>query len=223
MLFDWLVTGQVVATNPAHAVRGPTHVVKTGKTTVLDAEQARKLLDSIDTSTAVGLRDRALISVMTFAFARIGAVVAMRVEDYYPKGKRWWVRLHEKGGKRHEMPAHHTLEAYLDSYIEAAGIREGGKSPLFRSAPARTDRLTEKPMNRVDAWRMIQRRAADLGTRVKIGCHTFRATGITAYLEAGGTLENAQAMAAHESPRTTKLYDRTRDEVTLDEVVRITT
>jgi site-specific recombinase XerD len=138
MLFDWLVTGQVVATNPAHSVRGPKHVVKTGKTTVLDAEQARKLLDSIkivrpktlpngkietlpdgtvvEVPCIVGLRDRALISVMTFAFARIGAVVAMRVEDYYPKGKRWWVRLHEKGGKRHEMPAHHTLEAYIDTY-----------------------------------------------------------------------------------------------------------
>ena len=222
MLFDWLVTGQIVATNPAHAVRGPKHVVKTGKTTVLDAEQARRLLDSIDTSTVVGLRDRALISVMTFAFARIGAVVAMRVEDYYPKGKRWWVRLHEKGGKRHEMPAHHTLEAYLDTYIEAAGLRDGGKAPLFRSAAGRTGMLTEKPMNRVDAWRMIQRRAAGLGLRVNIGCHTFRATGITAYLEAGGTLENAQAMAAHESPRTTKLYDRTGDEITLDEVERIT-
>jgi integrase len=230
-----LVTGQVVATNPAHSVRGPKHVVKTGKTTVLDAGQARKLLDSIritrtvtlldgmikEVPCVVGLRDRALISVMTFAFARIGAVVATCVEDYFPQGKRWWVRLHEKGGKRHEMPAHHNLEAYLDAYIEAAGIRDGGKAPLFRSAAGRTGTLTEKPMNRVDAWRMIQRRAADLGTRVKIGCHTFRATGITAYLEAGGTLENAQAMAAHESPRTTKLYDRTGDEITLDEVERI--
>jgi len=222
MLFDWLVTGQIVATNPAHAVRGPKHVVKTGKTTVLTSEQARELLDSIDTSTLVGLRDRALISVMTFAFARIGAVVGMRVEDYYPKGKRWWVRLHEKGGKRHEMPAHHNLEAYIDAYIEAAGIRDGGKTPLFRSAVGRTGTLTDKAMNRVDAWRMIQRRAAELGTRSRIGCHTFRATGITAYLEAGGTLENAQAMAAHESPRTTKLYDRTGDEITLDEVERIT-
>ena len=235
MLFDWLVTGQVVATNPAHSVRGPKHVVKTGKTTVLDAGQARKLLDSIritrtvtlldgtikEVPCVVGLRDRALISVMTFAFARIGAVVAMRVEDYYPKGKRWWVRLHEKGDKRHEMPAHHNLEAYLDAYIEAAGIRDGGKAPLFRSAAGRTGTLTEKPMTRVDAWRMIQRRASDLGFRVKVGCHTFRATGITAYLEAGGTLENAQTMAAHESPRTTKLYDRTGDEITLDEVERI--
>jgi integrase len=132
------------------------------------------------------------------------------------------VRLHEKGGKRHEMPAHHNLEAYLDAYIEAAGIRDGGRVPLFRSAAGRTGTLTETPMNRVDAWRMIQRRAAELGLRAKIGCHTFRATGITAYLEAGGTLENAQAMAAHESPRTTKLYDRTGDEITLDEVERIT-
>jgi site-specific recombinase XerD len=217
MLFDWLVTGRVVATNPAHAVRGPKHVVKTGKTTVLSAEQARELLDSIDVSTLVGLRDRALIAVMTFAFARIGAVVGMRVEDYFPKGKRWWVRLHEKGGKRHEMPAHHNLEAYLD----ASKIRDDGKAPLFRSAAGRTGLLTDKPMHRIDAWRMVQRRAADLGTRVRIGCHTFRATGITAYLEAGGTLENAQAMAAHESPRTTKLYDRTGDEITLDEVERI--
>jgi integrase/recombinase XerD len=179
MLFDWLVTGQVVATNPAHSVRGPKHVVKTGKTTVLTGEQARELLDSIDTSTVVGLRDRALISVMTFAFARIGAAVAMRVEDYYPKGKRWWVRLHEKGGKRHEMPAHHTLEAYLDAYIKAAGIGDQGKSPLFRSAVGRTDTLTDKPIDRVATWRMVQRRAADLGMRINVGCHTFRATGIT--------------------------------------------
>jgi site-specific recombinase XerD len=222
VLFDWLVTGQVVATNPAHSVRGPKHVVKRGKTTVLTAEQARELLDSIDTTTLVGLRDRALISVMTFAFARIGAVVAMRVEDYYPQGKRWWVRLHEKGGKRHEMPAHHTLEAYIDGYLDAAGIRDDAKSPLFRSAVGRTGELTIKLMSRVDAYRMIQRRAAELGMRIKVGGHTFRATGITAYLEAGGTLENAQAMAAHESPRTTKLYDRTGDEITLDEVERLT-
>jgi site-specific recombinase XerD len=222
MCFDWLVTGGVLTVNPAHAVRGPKHVVKRGKTPVLTTDQARLLLDSLDTSTLVGLRDRALIAVMTYAFARVGAVVAMRVEDYFANGKRWWVRLHEKGGKRHEMPAHHKLEAYLDEYIRAAGIGNEPKSPLFRSARGRTGELNGDAMHRVDAYRMIQRRAAELGLKVRIGCHTFRATGITAYLEAGGTLENAQAMAAHESPRTTKLYDRTGDEITLDEVERIT-
>jgi len=222
MLFDWLVVGQVLATNPAHSVRGPKHVVRRGKTPVLTAEEARQLLDSIDTTTLVGLRDRALIAVMTFAFARIGAVVAMRVEDYYPEGKRWWVRLHEKGGKRHEMPAHHKLESYIDEYLLAAGIRDEAKGPLFRSAVRRTGVLTMTPMHRVDAYRMIRRRASEAGFKQKLGCHVFRATGITAYLEAGGTLENAQAMAAHESPRTTKLYDRTSDAITLDEVDRIT-
>jgi site-specific recombinase XerD len=128
MCFDWLVTGGVLAANPAHAVRGPKHVVKRGKTPVLTSDQARALLESIDTSTLVGLGDRALIGVMTYAFARIGAVVAMRVEDYFANGKRCWVRLHEKGGKRHEMPAHHKLEAFVDEYIRAAGIGDDGKS-----------------------------------------------------------------------------------------------
>ena len=131
------------------------------------------------------------------------------------------MRLHEKGGKRHEMPAHHKLEAFLDEYIRAAGIGDEDKSPLFRSALGRIGLLNGEAMHRIDAYRMIQRRAAEIGLKVKIGCHTFRATGITAYLEAGGTLENAQAMAAHESPRTTKLYDRTDDAITLDEVERI--
>lgn len=221
MLFDWLVTGHVIAVNPATSVHGPKHVVKRGKTPVLTTDQARALIESIDISTLVGLRDRALIAVMTYTFARVSAVVAMRVEDYFANGKRWWVRLDEKGGKRHEMPAHHKLEAFLDDYIKAAGLGDEGKSPLFRSAVRRTGTLTATSMNRIDAYRMIQRRAAALGLDVRIGCHTFRATGITAYLEAGGTLENAQAMAAHESPRTTKLYDHTGDEITLDEVERI--
>jgi integrase/recombinase XerD len=138
MLFDWLVTGGLLATNPATSVRGPKHVIKRGKTPVLTTDQARVLIESIDTSTLVGLRDRALIGVMTYAFARIGAVVSMRVEDYFANGKRWWVRLHEKGGKRHEMPAHHKLETFLDEYIRTVGIAGDERSPLFRSAVRRT-------------------------------------------------------------------------------------
>jgi hypothetical protein len=117
----------------------------------------------------------------------------------YPAGKRWRLRLHEKGGKRHQMPVHHKLEQFLDEYLEASGIRGDGKTPLFRSAAGKTGRLTENPLHRVDAYQMIRRRTAEAGFKVNLGCHVFRATGITAYLEAGGTLENAQAMAAHES------------------------
>ncbi len=221
MLFDYLVIGQVVPHNPAASVRGPKHVVKRGKTPVLQASQARQLIDSIDTSTIVGLRDRAIIAVMVYSFARVGAVVAMSKEDYFQNGKRWWFRLHEKGGKRHEVPAHHNAEEYLDAYLEAAKSESWSKkAPLFRTL-AREKGLTEARMTRTDVLRMVKRRAEDAGLPDSTCCHTFRATGITAYLENGGTIENAQAIAAHESPRTTKLYDRTSDEITLDEIERI--
>lgn len=220
MLFDWLVTGHVVANNPATSVRGPKHVVKRGKTTVLTADEARLLLDSIDTSTTIGLRDRALIGVMVYSFARVSAAVSMNVEDFYAEGKRWWFRLHEKGGKRHDVPAHHNADEYLDTYLKAIGNEDEKRSPLFRTID-RSGRVTERGMTRNDALRMIKRRAKAAGLSEKVCCHTFRATGITAYLENGGTIENAQAIAAHESPRTTKLYDRTSDEITLDEIEKI--
>jgi site-specific recombinase XerD len=222
MLFDWLVTGQVVTTNPAHAVRGPKHVVTRGKTPVLTAEETRALFESIKTETVVDLRDRALLASMFFTFARVGAVVGMSVEDYYPQGKRYWLRLHEKGGKQHEMPAHHTLEEYLDAYLQVTGIADDRKGPLFRTATKTADKLTGNPMLPADVWRMIRRRAEKAGIKTRIGCHSFRATGITNYLEHSGTLEKAQQMALHASPRTTKLYDRTNDQVTLDEVEKIT-
>jgi site-specific recombinase XerD len=221
MLFDWLVTGQVVPLNPAASVRGPKHVVKRGKTPVLSAEDARKLLDSIDTSSIIGLRDRALIATMVYSFARVSAVLGMKVEDYYQNGKRWWLRLHEKGGKFHEVPAHHNTEAYLDAYIEAAGIAGDPKGPLFRTVRGRSQKLTTKPLRRNNALDMVKRRALAAGLPPRICNHTFRATGITAYLEAGGTIEKAQQIAAHESPKTTKLYDRTSDQITLDEIERI--
>jgi len=221
MLFDWLVVGQVLAVNPAAAVRGPKYVVRTGKTPVLAAPEARQLLDSCDTETVVGLRDRALIGLLVFTFARIGAALGMTVEDLYWQHRRLWVRLHEKGGKEHSMPCHHNLETYLQDYIETARLAGDRAGPLFRTTVRRTGVLTDRPMTQSDAWRMVQRRARDAGIPTAVCNHTFRATGITAYLDNGGSLENAQAMAAHESPRTTKLCDRTDDQITLDEVEKI--
>lgn len=225
-LFDWLVTGQVVPTNPAHAVRGPTHIVSRGKTLVLDAAQARLLLDSIPivrpdgSPDLVGLRDRALVGVMVFSFARVSAVVGMKMADYYQQGKRWWIRLREKGGKLHQVPLHHKAEAYLDAYLDALAVEAPPRSPLFRSATLR-GALAETGMDRTDVLRMVKRRARRAGLPADTCCHTFRGTGITAYLENGGNLENAQAIAAHSSPRTTKLYDRRNDEIALEEVERI--
>jgi integrase len=95
---------------------------------------------------------------MTYTFARVGAVVGMTVDDYYSEGKRWWLRLHEKGGKHHEMPAHHKLEAYIDEYLDAAQIRGQDRSPLFPSTIGKTGILTGLPMHRIDVYRMIRRR-----------------------------------------------------------------
>ena len=221
MLFDWLIVGQVMPSNPASAVRGPKHVVKKGKTPVLAAEEARAILEEIDTGSLVGLRDRALIGLMVYTFARVGAVLKLRVEDVYVQGRRTWVRLHEKGGKQHEMPCHHNLDDYLTAYIEAAGIGAEPKGFLFRSTRGRSDQLTDRPLSQPDVYRMIGRRAERADVATKIGCHTFRATGITEYLRNGGKLEIAQQMANHESARTTGLYDRRNDQVSLDEVERI--
>jgi site-specific recombinase XerD len=222
MLFDWLIIGQIVGANPASAVRGPKHVVKTGKTPVLEAKEWRQLLDAIPTETVRDLRDRALIATLTYSFARITAALKMQVEDLRAKGAGWQLQLHEKGGKQHMMPCHHALAEALRGYIDAAGIAEDRKGYLFRTAPRHNaTRLSEQPMTQPDAWRMIRRRAAAAGIHAPIGNHSFRATGITAYLANGGALEHAQEMAAHESPRTTKLYDRTKERLTQDEVERI--
>src|SRR3982751_6120528 len=156
MLFDWLVVRQIVEVNPAAAVRGPKHVVKKGKTPVLEADEARQLIDSIDVSTLVGLRDRALVALLIYTFARISAALHMNVEDYYPQGKRWWVRLHEKGGKQHEMPCHHLLETYIDAYLTEAGIGVEKTGALFRTLGGRGRKnLGAKRMSRQDARRMI--------------------------------------------------------------------
>jgi site-specific recombinase XerD len=221
MLFDWLVVSQVVPANPAHAVRGPKHVIRKGKTPALDEDEARLFFESFDASRIVGLRNRALAGVMLYTFARVEAALSMNVQDYYPKGKRSWVRLHEKNDKVLEMPAHHRLEEFMDAYITGAELAGQKKKPLFRAASRKGGELTNRRMTQASTWTMIRRHAARCGIETAIGNHSFRATGITNYLQNGGKLETAQQMAGHESSRTTSLYDRRDEEFTLDEIERI--
>lgn len=220
-LLDWLASGGVLPFNPASAVRGPKHVVKRGKTPVLAPEEARHLLDSIDATTSAGLRDRALIGLMVYTFARIGAATGMKVADVHVRNRRLWVNLHEKGGQALALPCHHNLETYLEAYLDGTGLHADPNGPLFRTLGRGTGRLTATPLPQANAYAMIQRRAKAAGIRTHVSCHTFRATGITAYLKNGGTLEKAAAIAHHVSTRTTQLYDRRDDAVNLDEVERI--
>ena len=211
-------------------MRGPKHVVTKGKTPVLTGAEAKRLIESIpihkegkegedSRPDLVGLRDRALLALMTYSFARVSAAIHMGVKDYAPQGKRYKVTLHEKGGKYHGVPVHHKTEEYIDAYIEAAGLADQRRTALWRKGVCgRTGLLQEKAMTRFDVFHTIKRRARDAGIPEEICCHTFRATGITVYRKSGGTLDGAQKIANHSSARTTKLYDRSEDDITLDEI-----
>jgi len=223
-LFDWLVTGQVLAVNPAAPVKGPRYSVTVGLTPVLDEDQAKALIAAIDVETTAGIRDRALIGVLVYSFARISATVNMKVEDYYYEKKFWWFRLAEKGGKRHAVPAHHKAYEYMEEYLDAADLRGAKGTPLFRSVD-RYRLFTDRSLSRNDALKMVKRRAKaagiEPGLAERLCNHSFRATGITNFIENGGSVEKAQQIAAHRDVRTTKLYDRSNDELTLDEIERI--
>jgi site-specific recombinase XerD len=187
----------------------------------MSSQDTTAFLKSIDTSHVVGLRDRAFIAVMVYTFARVSAVAALKVEDYFPLKKRWWLRLQEKGGKINEMGCHHKLEQYLDEYIAAAEIGEHKKGPLFRAALGKTKKLSDRPMSRFDAWYMVRRRAADAGIEAAIGNHSFRAIGITDYMDNGGDITIAQRMAGHQDISTTRLYDRRDDDIDFGEIERV--
>jgi integrase/recombinase XerC len=173
-LFDYLVTGGVLRHNPSASVKGPVHSVRRGKTPVLDGHEAGKLIKSIPADTITGLRDRALIGLMTYNFARIGAAVSMKVGDVFIERNRLWVRLHEKGGKRHEMPCHHSLEEYLNAYLDAGGLREFPAAPLFRTIDRKTRTLSHRPLPQSSAWEMVNRRAKVAGIKTAVCRRTAR-------------------------------------------------
>ncbi len=223
-LFDFLVTGQVLSSNPAEPVRSPKLKADGGKTPALTAEEARELLDSIvaDRQELPQLRDRAIIGVMTFTFARVSAVCRLDVGDYFRAGRRWKIRLHEKGGQRRTVPVHHKAQDYLDAYIDRAGIREKRDAPLFQSLKGRTGELTGNRLLADNALQMVKRRAEEAGfDPAQVTCHTFRATGITTFLENGGDLETAQHIAGHASANTTRIYDHRDQQVAQEEIERV--
>ena len=236
-LFDFLVTGQIIPVNPALSVEGPRHTVTEGTTPAFENEQVRQLLASLDTSTVVGLRDRAIIATLTYTAARVGALSKLRLKDFRPEGSQQILLFQEKRSKVRKIPVRHDLELLLLGYIQAAAIGEDHKnSPLFRPARRKTGRL--KPledsydpppppsrrrdsMKPKDMLRMLKRRLKDAGLPGNFTCHSFRATTITDLLKQGIPLEDVQYLAGHSDARTTKLYSRTRQEVTRNIVERI--
>jgi site-specific recombinase XerD len=221
MFFSWLTEKGVLAMNPAREVQTPRFSRTEGKTPAPPTEEVQRLLDGIDTTTVIGLRDRALLGVMAYTFARVGAVVSLTKEDYFCPEKRSILRFSEKGGKQKEIPVHHMLEQYLDQYLTAAKLSDDPKQPLFKSTRGRSRKLGPDPMGRKDAWAMLKRRLRAAGVSSIYSNHSLRAAGITNFLENGGSLEAAQRMAGHADSRTTKLYDRRDQRILVADVERV--
>jgi integrase/recombinase XerD len=219
-LFDQLVAGKVLPTNPASAVRGPKDEARKGKTSVLEPHEIRQLLDSIDVSECPGLRDRALLSVMAYGFGRVSAVVAMDVKDYCDRDGQRWLRLRERGGKPHEVPAHRKAREYLDAYVDAAGIAGATDSPLWRTM-SKEGAFGDRRMSRVDVFRMVKRRLREAGLGVAANCESIRAAGIASYLANGGTLVGAQAIAAQASLLAAVQQETAANEITAAEIEKI--
>jgi site-specific recombinase XerD len=241
-MFDALARAQIIRFNPVAVVKGPRYSIDKGKTPVLTGGETLQLLAAIDTSTLIGLRDRAMIATMAYTFARIGAVIGLEAQHLFRQQRRLWLRLSEKGGQCRDVPCHHQLEEYLAEWIEAAALGDAPAAPLFQmftweqkpdqaavdlSTPAHADTQVRKrilsgnTMTQSLTWKMLRRRAKLAGIDTKICNHTFRATGITSYLSNGGTIERAAHIAGHRSTRTTQLYDRRSDAITLDEIEKI--
>ncbi len=220
--FDGLVMRHVLILNPALSVRSERYQVVEGKTPEISVEHARRLLKSIDTSHIIGLRDFAVVEIMIYTAARVGAVAKLRRRDFYESGDQFCLQFHEKGGKVREIPVRHDLQLTLSRYLDDSGLRYANPlSPLFPTAIRRTKRLTPNGMTAGDMARMVKRRLHDAGLSSRLSPHSFRVTTITDLLEQGVSLEDVQYLAGHADPRTTRLYDRRKRRVTRNIVERI--
>ena len=220
-LFDWLVTGQVVPVKPGRIGARPLTCCAPGQDAGAGTGRGACALGQHRRIEARGVTRPGVDRPHGLYLRAHRRCARMKVEDVFVENRRLWVRLLEKGGKAHAMPCHHNLETYLTAYLEQTGLMDDDKGPLFRTIGRGTGQLTRTPLPQANAYAMIRRRAASAGIATKVGNHSFRATGITAYLKNGGTLEKAAQMANHASTRTTQLYDRRHDEMSFDEVEKI--
>jgi integrase/recombinase XerD len=220
--FDQLAIRHVVILNPAASVRTERYQVLEGKTPEITVKQVRELFASIDTSNVVGLRDRALIGVLVYTAARVGALAKLELQNFYETAHQYCLRFADKGGKSREIPVRHDLQGFLFQYIDAARLNEADRSsPLFRTAFRRTRRLTENAMTSGDMARMIKRRMRAAGLPSRLSPHSFRVATITNLLSQNVPLQDVQNLAGHADPRTTRLYDRRHQRVTRNIVERI--
>ncbi len=206
--FDMLVLRHVVVLNPAASVRAERYQVEEGKTPEITAAQARTLFHSIGPGDVAGLRDRAIIAVLIFTAARVGAVARLRLDSLSPGEGQASLRFDEKGGKCRDIPLRADLGQYLFAYLEAAGLHGPAEGPMFRTAKGRSGNLSARAMSAGDVGCMLKRRLKAAGLPEHLSPHSFRVATATNLLGKGVPLEEVQHLLGHADPRTTRLYDR---------------
>lgn len=216
--FDRLVNRHACVINPAATVKAERHSVVEGKTPDIGTTHARTLLKSIAVTDPVGLRDRAVLAVLAYTAARVGAVAKLTLKNFVSDGSQHTLRFAEKGGKSREIPVRHDLERFILDYVLAANVVDG---PLFRTANRKSRTLTANAMTGIDICRMMKRRLKAAGLPGHFSPHSFRVTTVTDLLEQNVPLEDVQYLAGHADPRTTRIYDRRRRKVTRNIVERI--
>jgi len=221
-LFDTLVLRHVIVLNPALSVKTERLHVMEGKTPEVTVEQARKLRESIELVTPIDYRDRAIVSMLIYTAARVGAIAKLRFGDLRDEAVHWSIQFREKGGKQRLIPARIDLQADIQMYLAEAFHQPLAKdATLFRTALGRTGNLSNKPMSAIDICRMVKRRLKKASLPEAISPHSFRSCAATDLLLQGVPLEDVQYLLGHSDARVTRLYDRRQRKVTRNIVERI--
>lgn len=220
-LYAHLMDHQLIQRNPASGLRVAQPRVQVGKTPVFNPDLLARYLDDLDLRDPRARRDHALMSAMLYSFLRIGSLLALRVGDLRLASGELLVR--EKGGLQRLLPLHPELRHRLQRYLANASFADDSDHALFPAMRrGRSGRYGERALSRSEAWTLVRKHLAQAGWSAPAGCHSFRATGITAFLEQGGRIETAAYLAGHASLRTTQLYDRRSRDLAGEELARMT-
>jgi integrase/recombinase XerD len=221
LLFDHLMMRGVVEYNPAARARPPRLVRESSHTPVFEEAEIAAFLDSIKPNSLKDIRDRAIFCVLLYSWCRASALINLTVADYHERAGQRWLRFQEKRGKEHEVPVHSTARAAIDIWLEASGVASNPAAPLFPAFGKDRENIEFRNLNRRSILKLVEKRANASGIIKRVCCHSFRATGITEYMNSGGTIEIARQIAGHKSSSTTRIYDRSRDRLTIEEIERV--
>jgi site-specific recombinase XerD len=211
----------VVEYNPAARARPPRLVRESSHTPIFEEAEIVAFLDSITLESLKDIRDKAIFSVLFYSWCRVSALINLTVADYYERGGTRWLRFQEKRGKEHEVPVHSKAKDAVDLWLECSHLASKPSAPLFPSFGKNRETIESRRLGRRSVLKLVEKRARTSGILKRVCCHSFRATGVSEYMNSGGTIEIAQRIAGHISPATTRIYDRSGDRLTLEEVERV--